>query len=428
MPSLLPGLPLLALLLLSLSLTACAAPTAPPVAPTPLPVAPTPPPVAPTSVGSRPQPTPARQTGATVEKRIRNVETGFLSGKATLADRMREYHVPGVSIAVIQDYQIDWAKGYGVQEAGRDDPVTTETLFQAASISKPVAAYAALRLVQAGKIGLDDDVNTRLVAWRVPDNQFTQGNPVTLRRLLSHTAGTSVAGFRGYGAGQPVPTTRQILTGEPPANSGPVTVDTPPGRRYFYSGGGYTIVQQLVSDLAGRPYGDYLRDSLLRPLGMTHSTFEQPLPQALWPQAAVGHTARGAPIPGRWMTHPELGAAGLWTTPSDLARFAIEVQRARQGEPGALLDVDLAQAMLKTQVEDERQGAWGLGVNVGGEGQGRWFSHGGGNYGYRCRLIALPATGQGLLVMTNAESGGELIHEILLSVATEYNWPGFANR
>lgn len=233
-----------------------------------------------------------------------------------------------------------------------------------------------------------------------------------------------MSGFRGYATTDAVPTTLQILNGEPPANSARVVVDTLPGHRYRYSGGGYVALQQLIADVSGQPYADYLRDTLLLPLGMPHSTFAQPLPAFLAASAAAGHAASGAMVPGQWRVYPELGPAGLWSTPSDLARFAIALGKAPRGESD-LLRQDLAQQMATPHASDPDQGTWGLGVQLIDAGTVQWLSHGGGNAGYRCRMLVAPETGQGVIVMTNSDSGGELIHEILASLGKAYGWPGF---
>jgi CubicO group peptidase (beta-lactamase class C family) len=226
------------------------------------------------------------QSSPTTDARIARIENGLryavaIRGRAPvqmrLDERMRVHKVPGVSIAVIDSFRIVWARGYGVREAGGTDSVTTETLFQAASISKPVAALAALRLVQEGVLDLDEDVNRKLKSWKIPDSRFTTTQPVTLRRMLSHSAGLTVHGFRGYASTEPVPTVLQIVNGEPPANSRAIRVDTFPGARWRYSGGGYTVMQQLLVDVSGKPFPELMRTQVLDPLGMKHSTYEQPL-------------------------------------------------------------------------------------------------------------------------------------------------------
>lgn len=372
-----------------------------------------------------------RAASPDVEARIRRVENGLLpfhvvrgeTASRSMAERMRYHRVPGVSVAVIDDGRIEWARGWGEAEAGSGIRVDTATLFQAASISKPVAAVAALRMVQEGRLALDEDVNARLRSWQVPASPFTATEKVTLRRLLSHTAGTTVHGFPGYAAGVPVPGAVQVLNGEAPANSRPVRVDTPPGSVWRYSGGGYTIAQLLMSDVAGRPFAELAREQVLEPAGMRHSTYAQPLPAERAGQAATAHGADGMPVAGTYHTYPEQAAAGLWTTPSDLARLAIEVQRAYGGETGRILTPETARRMLATQA-----GSYGLGFGVNGEGDSLRFEHGGANQGFRAYLLALAKTGKGVVVMTNGENGGELGLEILRAVAREYGLPGYAAR
>jgi CubicO group peptidase (beta-lactamase class C family) len=237
-------------------------------------------------------------------------------------------------------------------EAGSDKPVNAETLFQAASISKPVAAMAALALVGRGKLALDEDVNRKLVSWKVPENDFTKEEKVTLRRLLSHSAGLTVHGFPGYAADEPVPTLRAVLDGAKPANTKAILPDMTPGSSWRYSGGGYCVVQQLLMDVTGKPFPLLLQEMVLGPLGMNHSSYEQPLPSAKCGLAAVGHTSTGQPIKGKWHIYPEMAAAGLWTTPSDLARFAIELQKCRIGKSKRVLSTRMAQQMLTAQIGD----------------------------------------------------------------------------
>ncbi|HEX5725752.1 MAG TPA: serine hydrolase domain-containing protein [Longimicrobiaceae bacterium] len=364
------------------------------------------------------------QTPAEVAERIRRVESGLLTyhvvrGETapplTIEDRLRFYRVPGVSVAVINNGRIEWARGWGEAEAGSGVAVDTATLFQAASISKPVTAVAALRLVQAGRLGLDEDVNRWLRSWQVPDTPFTAAEKVTLRRLLSHSAGTTVHGFPGYAAGDTVPTVVQVLTGGPPANTRPVRVDTFPGSLWRYSGGGYTIVQLLLTEVTGRPFAELMREQVLEPAGMRHSTFAQPLPAERVGRAATAHRGDGTAIPGKHHTYPEQAAAGLWTTPSDLARLAIEVQRAYNGEAGRIVTPETARLMLTPQV-----GPHGLGFQVNGEADSLWFEHGGSNEGFRTYFAALARTGQGFVIMTNGANGTDLALEILRSISREY--------
>jgi CubicO group peptidase (beta-lactamase class C family) len=369
---------------------------------------------------------------ANLAQRIERVENGLLSpavvkgetpAKMKLVDRMRFYKTPGVSIALINEGRIEWARGYGVLEAGGKEPVTPETLFQAASNSKSLTAMLALRLVEQGKLDLDGDVNKLLVSWKVPENEFTKEKKVTVRRLLSHTAGVTVPGFLGYSVDDPLPSLRQILDGEKPANSAPIRVDMTPGNGFRYAGGGYVILQQLMMDVTGMSFPALMQKMLLQPLGMTHSTFQQPLSPDLASGAAAGHLPNGVEIKGKWFVLPELAPAGLWTTPTDLARFVIEVQKSRAGKSNQVLSTTSINQMLKPQIDDVA-----LGFFVDGEGNSARFSFAGANVGYKSRMLGYMNSGQGVVVMTNSENGGELIAEILRSVAAEYGWPDFHPR
>jgi CubicO group peptidase (beta-lactamase class C family) len=323
----------------------------------------------------------------------------------------------GISIAIIDDGRIVKANGYGYTDRTRTTRVTPETLFQAGSISKSLAALGALRLVEDGRLQLDADVNTHLRTWKVPENEFTQDRKVTLRAILSHTAGLTVHGFRGYAAGQPVPTLPQVLDGANPANSDPVRVDTVPGTTWRYSGGGYTVAQQLIVDVTGKPFPQFMAETVLAPLGMTRSTYQQPLPQSLAPSAATGHLPDGHPVPGRWHVYPEMAAAGLWTTPSDLARFAVAVQRSLAGHPDAPLSQSTARLLLT-----EQKNGNALGVFLEGNGQTLRFGHGGRDEGFDALLIAYAHVGKGAVVMINANENDGTVKNIVNVIAKRHGW------
>ncbi len=370
----------------------------------------------------------ASEAPAVLSARIERVEQGLLPGiviagrpvpRYALAERLAALKVPGVSVAVINGGAVEWAKGYGVVEAGAPAAVTPRTLFQAASISKPVAALAALRLVEQGRLSLDEDVNARLVSWKVPENELTKTEKVTLRRLLSHTAGLTVHGFGGYPADAAVPAVVDLLDGKKPANSAAVRVDVVPGSVWRYSGGGYTVMQQLLADVTGKPFPALLEELVLGPLGMADSTYEQPLPAGRRAAAASGHRSDGALIPGRYHTYPEMAAAGLWTTPTDLARFLIEGQKALAGR-SQLLTANTARAMTTAA-----KGSYGLGFSLQGRGEAATFGHGGSNEGFKCQMVAFIEGGRGAVVMTNGDKGGWLGMEVLRSIFREYGWPGF---
>ena len=336
----------------------------------------------------------------------------------TLAERMAHHEVPGVSIAVIENGRVAWARGVGVKEAGKNDSITETTLFQAASISKPVAATAMLRLVERGTLHLDTNVNRYLTSWKVPDNRFTATEKVTLRRIVSHSAGLTVHGFPGYAVTDSIPTVVQVLNGTKPANTAAVRVDTTPGAIWRYSGGGTTVMQQLLVDVTGTPFPTLMRELVLGPAGMTRSTYEQPLPATRAGEAAHAHDRRGTVVPGGWHIYPEMAPAGLWTTPTDLARWAIAIADARAGRSTALLSKSMATQMLTPQ-----KGEVGLGPFVSGSGRDFQFGHGGANEGFHAELVMFPERGVGAAVMTNGDGGPWLIREILGALAAEYEWP-----
>jgi CubicO group peptidase (beta-lactamase class C family) len=340
-----------------------------------------------------------------------------------LADRMAFYHVPGVGIAVVNNGALEWARSYGVAAAHETRPVTIDTLFQAASISKPLTATAALALVQDGRLSLDEDVNLKLNSWRVPGNTFTAGHKVTLRALLAHNAGFNIEDVGSYTAGEPLPTVVQALDGLPPAHSPPIRVEAEPGKAFRYSGGGYTVIQQLLIDVTGKPFPDLMQDLVLRRVGMTSSTFRQPLPAEREAAAATGHDVNGEPLPGRWHIFPQAAAAGLWTTPSDLARFAIGMQRSFKGEPNAVLSMAMTKEMMTPSLA-----GYGFGWWLGGTRTRMSFSHPGKNEGFLCMLFAYLDTGQGAVVMTNGDGGNALFNEILRAISHEYGWPDYQQR
>ena len=332
---------------------------------------------------------------------------------------MDRFGVPGVSVAVIRDFQIHWAKGYGVADVETGAGVDTETLFQAASISKPVAAMAVLKAVQDGKFAMDDDINTILRSWQLPDSPFTRDRPVTPYMLTSHTAGLGDGfGFPGYHPSEPLPTPVQILNGESPSNVGPVLMERSPMSAVKYSGGGVTMMQLALTDVTGRLFPDLLQEEVLGQIGMHNSAFEQPLSPERDRNATRAHDGRGRAMDAKWHGYPELAAAGLWTTPTDLAKFAIEVQKSLRGEANHVL----SPAMIKEMVSPIGVGDFAVGFSISKVGQGWYFSHGGGNWGYRCSLVAHRAKGYGLAVMTNAESGDAVAHEFKERVERAYGW------
>ena len=343
-----------------------------------------------------------------------------------MLDRMRSYHVPGLSIAVIDNYRVVFAKGYGIAEFGKTKAVDSTTLFLAGSISKPVFASGFLRLLEDRKISLDAEANSLLKSWHLPDSRFTEQQKVTLRRLLTHSAGLTVWGFPGYELGGPVPTVPQLLDGSPPANTAAVRNDTFPGARWLYSGGGMTIAQLVATDVSGEDFPTLMRRLMLQPAGMTRSTYENPLPENRRAEAASGHERLDTPVPGGFHVYPEMAAAGLWTTASDLARWAIALSKSYRGEPGGVLSTSMAKQMVSKQMHQQPpygNGYWGLGVSVAGDGDSLVFSHGGRDEGFVADMFMRPSTGRGFVIMMNGVAGG-LMAEIERAFAEEYGFGG----
>jgi len=337
----------------------------------------------------------------------------------TLRQVMERFRVPGVSVAVIKDFAIHWAKGYGVADVETGAAVENNTLFQAASISKPVAAMAVVRAVQDGRFKLDDDVNTILRSWKVPDSEFTRGHPVTPRALLSHTSGLGDGfGFPGYHPSAPRPTVVEILNGSKPSNVGPVLMERPPFTAFKYSGGGVTVMQLAMMDTFPEPYPALMQRVVLGPIGMSDSTYEQPLSSERDKHAARAHGGSGRAMDTKWHVYPELAAAGLWTTSVDLAKFAIEVQQAALGRSSKVL----TQASVREMLSPVGVGDYAVGLSLTKISQGWYFGHGGSNWGFQCDLIAHRLKGYGVAIMTNGDAGRPVIDEIRARVAAAYGW------
>ncbi|MDD5261335.1 MAG: serine hydrolase [Methylacidiphilales bacterium] len=334
-----------------------------------------------------------------------------------IARRMCERKITGLSLAVIEDGKISKVQCYGFTDQSGKSTVTPATLFQAGSISKPVAATAALHLVEQGRLSLDADVNTQLCTWKVPENGFTKEKPVTLRCILSHSAGLTVHGFPGYAVDSIVPSLVQVLDGAKPANSPAIRVDIVPGSKERYSGGGYTVMQQMMIDVTRQPFPKFMHDTVLKQFGMTNSTYEQPLSQELASKTATGYYDNGKAVQGRWHIYPEMAAAGLWTTAADLARFVIGIQKAATGESNPVISKDMARQMLTRQKDNA-----GLGVFLRGEGKGLLFFHSGRDEGFDAAIEAFANTGQGAVIMINANDDSGVCNEIIEAIAKEYHW------
>ncbi len=355
-----------------------------------------------------------------VETRL--IPTVYFEGDATwtIEERMKHYGVPGVSLAVINNHKIEWVKTYGVVDKETQEPVTKQTLFQAGSISKPVAAYGALKMVEQNKMDLDEDINTYLHSWKLPDSEFTAEKKVALKHLLNHSGGLTVHGFWGYSPDLKVPTLIEVLNGVPPANSDPIFVDKTPEESFRYSGGGYTILQQMMIDIEKKSFPELMDQLVLNPLAMNNSTYDQPLSEKQLKMAATGYLPNGEMTRGKRHTYPEMAAAGLWTTAEDLAKFAVNIQDALRGENTVVVSQQMANKMLTPFVEEYV----GLGIFLNKRKNQTYFGHGGWDEGFSSELMAHKNKGYGVVVLTNSNHP-DFINELIKSVAIAYEWTDF---
>ena len=337
-----------------------------------------------------------------------------------LSERMQNYNVPGVSIAVAEDGEVAWAAGYGSAELGTDNAVDADTLFQGASISKVVNAFAVMQQVQAGTLDLDTNINRYLRSWQLPENELTRQRPVTLRRILSHSAGLTVHGFGGVPYGKPVATLLQIVNGQAEGYR-PVEVDILPGSEQRYSGGGTCVAQLILEEVTGKSFAALVKENIFGPLGLTRSTFEDQLPDdPTLENYSAEHDEEGKRVDGRWAMYPTKGAGGLWTTPSEFLLFMAEIRRAWNGR-SRLLSQDIARTMLTRQPG----GAFALGPRVVNDGALMRIQHGGSNQGFQCDAQLYVDSGKGAVVMTNGAGGMPLYWEVLNAIASEHLWPGY---
>ncbi|MGJ8637135.1 MAG: serine hydrolase [Phycisphaerales bacterium] len=350
---------------------------------------------------------------AAVEKNL--LAETWVDGHAFgLEERMRILDVPGVSVAVIHNGQLDWAAGYGVRDETSGLPVNTETLFQAASISKPVSALAAIQLAQEGRLDLDAPIQKYLVSYQLPASDFH--GEVTPRRILNHTGGLNVSGFAGYQPGEYIPTAPDLLEGK--GNSDPLQQTEHAGARYRYSGGGSTLLQVAMSDITKQDFNSIMQEIVLHPLNMTRSTYEQPLSMESWPNHSAAHDHAGRRVSGGFHVYPEQFPAGLWTTPTDLAKFVLEVQQVAIGQNGKILTPKWGKEMLTPVF-----GRPALGLFIREFDGEQWFEHSGSNQGFKCDFRASFKGGNGVIIMTNSQTGYGLCQDIIRAVAKVYQWP-----
>ena len=368
-----------------------------------------------------------------IESNINHIENGLSQevisydtssiNKMNILDRMVYYRVNGVSMAVIENGEVQWSKAYGVSDASTGEKVTTESLFQIASIGKVITALAALKLVKDEKIMLDEDVNNKLTSWKVAENKFTIKEKVTLRRLLCHSAGfTDDYGFGGYSVTDSIPPLINIINAQSPANnSKALIVNYVPGTLMRYSGGGYLVIQQLIEDITGMSFTNYVEKEIFKPLNLQSSTYNYFPDRIKGIKIARGHDENGKiDAKEKYHVYPESAAAGFWSTPGDLAKVLIEMQQEYKGASNKILNQQLLDSMLTPQFQVTDRG---LGVALKGAEHVDGFWHAGQNAGYNSLMYATTNTGQGAVVMLNSDGDIELAVEIMRSIANENKWP-----
>jgi CubicO group peptidase (beta-lactamase class C family) len=341
--------------------------------------------------------------------------------KYSIIQRMKYYKIPSVSLAIIDNGKIVLSKAYGFADIGKKRPATINTLYQVASISKSVNALGVLKLVQEGKLSLTSDIRAYLKTWSFPDNELSQHKSITIKNLLSHTAGLSVHGFIGYSTSDSLPTINQILDGQRPANNEPVKPIYPVGEHFEYSGGGYTILRKILDDNISPDYDSLMTAIVLAPIGMTNSTFSQPLSQA-YTNYAYGTDHDMHTLKGNYYRYPEQAAGGLWSTATDIAKFVMRIQNDLSGSKHSILNKELTQEMLTPVLNN-----YSLGFGIVEKGGEKYFWHEGESYGYNAMYYCSFSTGKGVVILTNAypNNGQPFIQELLNSVATAYDWKDF---
>lgn len=362
------------------------------------------------------------------KKRINNVTSGLqveteLEGSfrsCGLEERMRYYQAPGIGITIVDGGRISWSGGFGYRNARAREKVGSETIFLTGSISKPVFSLAVIKLVESGLIDLDRDVNEYLKRWKVPCRGGWQPK-VTLRQLLSHTAGTTVHGFPGYKRSAPVPGIVEILKGLPPSNTDPVMVNIIPGTTMRYSGGGVTVAQLAIEDAVGVPFTRLVEDVLFRPLNLKDSSFDQAFPSKRRNEIAHGYPYHGEELRGGYHIYPEMAAAGLWSTGRDLAVLMIEVQKALAGKSSFFGKKSIVSMLTPQKIAKNM----GLGFFIEGEGSAQRFYHGGWDEGFVAKFVFYKHGGKGAVLLLNSNSGAPMINEVLRSIAVEYGWADY---
>jgi CubicO group peptidase (beta-lactamase class C family) len=339
--------------------------------------------------------------------------------EAEMLQKMSDYNIPGLSISIIEDGKISYSKGLGLLQYGNKKPVDDESIFSVGSISKVGTAVIVLKLVESGKIDLETSVNQYLKSWKLKDLSGKIDSKVTIKHLLSHTAGLNNYGFVDYQPDEKLPSTLQILQGSYPAKNNRVQITSTVGKDYKYSGGGTTILQLLVEEITKMPFDKAADSILFKPLKLNRSTYENPLPKTFG-NIAKAHNSKGKPraLPRGYESMPESAASGLWTTSKNIASLMLTIMNSYNSYENTFLKQDLAKKMM-SQISPSPHG---LGPELKGQGKNKIFLHGGSNDSYKARFVGNLHNKNGYAVCVNGANGNDFIMDIEKLIYRHMNW------
>ncbi|WP_209912304.1 serine hydrolase domain-containing protein [Chryseobacterium jejuense] len=319
-------------------------------------------------------------------------------------------HVPGVAIAVIQNGKVLWTQCIGLADMESKKPITTETIFNVGSVSKMVSAWGLIQLSEKGLVTLDESVDPFLVRWKLPVSQYDISK-VTLRRILSHTAGLSVHGYGGSEQGTPLLSLEESLSGKTKRNGESVRLISEPGTKWEYSGGGYTLAQLLLEERTKEKFSDYMKKNVFEPLGLNHTHYEWT--EEMMTSSATAYDASGKPIKNRIFT--EQAAAGLQTTILDLAHFAELSITSDSKQLNKVLKSTNLQLMEKPVLPFSDQGKSGLGYRFMNYEGFETIGHTGENEGWSAGVFMHLPTKSGIVILCNSSNGDRVWYPIYQS-------------
>lgn len=336
-----------------------------------------------------------------------------------IRERMEHYHITGLSLVAIEKGKTSTTDHFGVLETGTNKKINEHSIFNACSISKFLTSILVMKLVEQGIVELDEDVNKKLVSWKVPDNPFTKYKKVTLRNLLCHQSGIvdPKGSFKPVESFKEMPSMIEILNGKTTYCPTPIEVTVEPESEFHYSDAGFCLIQLVIEDITQKPFSHLMDTFIFKPLDMTSSTFSTSLSTSHMNNLACGHEQYGDLIPGKYSIYPYLAACGIWTTPSDLTKLLLDIMNAIKGQSKIGLTTKLIKELFGSQGWKE----WtGLGVFLDGTDENLEFSSLGWGVGFQCMLVAYPYLEKGIVIMTNTDTGihqmkgimGEIYHSL----------------